>query len=67
MKYEIRVDGIVCQHCAKSISETLCRIDGIISHSVDLNNGIITVEVKDESVSVSFIEATICELGFDIV
>ncbi|MGA2733050.1 MAG: heavy metal-associated domain-containing protein [Syntrophobacteraceae bacterium] len=40
----VRVKGMSCQHCAKTVKKTLEEIDGITNVAVDLETGEVTFE-----------------------
>jgi len=45
--YEMRVDGLACPYCAYGIEKKLKAIDGVQDIDVDLNAGIVRVDVSD--------------------
>lgn len=44
-QYQMRVDGLACPYCAYGIEKNLKKIDGVNKIDVDLNNGLVTVNV----------------------
>lgn len=44
-QYQMRVDGLACPYCAYGIEKKLKKIDGVEKFEVDLNNGLVTVNV----------------------
>jgi len=46
-QYQIRVDGMACPYCAYGIEKNLKKIDGVEEIVVDLNKGLVTVNVTD--------------------
>ena len=44
-QYQMRVDGLACPYCAYGIEKNLKKIDGVEKIDVDLNNGLVTVNV----------------------
>ena len=44
-RYQMRVDGLACPYCAYGIEKNLKKIDGVEKIGVDLNNGLVTVNV----------------------
>ena len=51
--YEMRVDGLACPYCAYGIEKKLAAIDGVHNLDVDLENGLVSVDVNDGVVPVS--------------
>lgn len=43
--YEMRVDGLACPYCAYGIEKKLTAIDGVQGFDVDLDAGIVRVDV----------------------
>ena len=65
MKTKVSIDGMNCQHCVKSVTETLNNIDGISSTVVDLEEKTAMVESispPDEAT----IRQTISDAGFTV-
>ena len=46
-QYLMRVDGLACPYCAYGIEKKLSAIDGVQAIDVDLNTGIVQVDVAD--------------------
>ena len=46
-QYVMRVDGLACPYCAYGIEKKLTAIDGVEKIDVDLENGLVIVDVAD--------------------
>ncbi len=46
-QYTMRVDGLACPYCAYGIEKKLNAIDGVEKIDVNLNKGLVTVNVAD--------------------
>ncbi len=46
-QYQMRVDGLACPYCAYGIEKNLKKIDGVGKMEVDLNNGLVIVNVAE--------------------
>lgn len=46
-QYVIRVDGLACPFCAYGVEKKLNKIDGVERVDIDLNDGLVTVDVLD--------------------
>ncbi len=46
-QYQMRVDGLACPYCAYGIEKKLKKIEGVEKIHVDLNKGLVTVNVGD--------------------
>ena len=49
-RYELRVDGLACPFCAYGIEKKLNAIDGVDEVVIDLNSGLVTVDVTEGAV-----------------
>ncbi|WJW76431.1 heavy-metal-associated domain-containing protein [Thiohalobacter sp. IOR34] len=46
-QYVMRVDGLACPYCAYGIEKKLKQIDGVEQIDVDLEKGLVTVDVVE--------------------
>lgn len=46
-QYVMRVDGLACPYCAYGIEKKLKQIDGVEKIDVDLEKGLVVVEVRE--------------------
>lgn len=46
-EYIMRVDGLACPYCAYGVEKKLKQIDGVQNIDVDLNKGLVTVQVAE--------------------
>jgi len=46
-QYAMRVDGLACPYCAYGIEKKLKQIDGVKRIDVDLDKGLVTVNVRE--------------------
>ena len=49
MRYQFKVEGMTCGHCAKTVTESIQEIDGAARVDVDLPKGRVTVESSQAS------------------
>ena len=47
LEYQMRVDGLACPYCAYGVEKKLKAIDGVEKVHVDLDKGLVTVDVKE--------------------
>jgi copper chaperone len=47
IRYVMRIDGLACPYCAYGIEKKLKAVDGVEKIDVDLNKGLVTVNVAD--------------------
>jgi len=46
-EYVMRVDGLACPFCAYGVEKKLKRLEGVKGVDVDLDRGLVTVEVEN--------------------
>ena len=44
-QYQLRVDGLACPFCAYGVEKELARADGVTGLEIDIDLGIVTVEM----------------------
>ena len=62
-KITIKIEGMHCNHCLKSVEEGLKKINGIKKVKVILDTGEATITYKGE-LSLDDVEKCITDLGF---
>jgi copper ion binding protein len=61
----LRVAGMTCQHCVRSVREALEGHQGVRSAEVDLENGRAVVEYDEGLVSVQDMAGVVAEEGYE--
>ncbi|MFZ0943444.1 MAG: heavy metal-associated domain-containing protein [Syntrophobacteraceae bacterium] len=61
----VRVKGMSCQHCVKTVKKTLEEIDGITNVAVDLESGEVTFE-ETRSVDNELMRDKIKKAGYEL-
>jgi copper chaperone CopZ len=59
------VTGMTCEHCAKSVTEEVGKIDGVESVAVDLPTGAVTV-LSASVLSEDAVRAAVDEAGYQV-
>jgi len=62
----LNVEGMSCSHCEKRVKEALDAIRGVISVSVNLDEGKVAVDYDTTGVNEEQIKRTIIEAGYGI-
>ena len=65
-KATIKVTGMTCGGCVKSIENALDTYAGISRTSADLDAGTVSVEFDGKQIQRSAIERAITDAGFDV-
>jgi copper chaperone len=63
----LKVEGMTCQHCVETITETLGVIVGINKVAVDLEKKEVQIDYNEEETSLKAISDKIVEMGFELV
>lgn len=66
MEIKLKVGGMHCQSCAKSIKEAFAVIPGVKETVVDLDENSVIVQV-DSGVEGNILKSKVEELGFDVL
>ena len=61
----IKIDGMTCNNCVKSVHNVVSKLDGVQTISVSLEQQQATATFDDSKVSAEKIAATIEDAGFD--
>ena len=59
------VDGMTCEHCVRSVTEEITKIEGVTHVAVDLASGPVAV-TSDSPVEGATIVAAIDEAGYTV-
>ena len=62
----IKVDGMTCGGCVRSIENALGNRDGISSASADLDSGLVEIGFDPAVIQQAGIESAIEDAGFDV-
>lgn len=65
-RVEIRVDGMTCGGCVKSIQNALNNRDGVASAAADLDSSMVAIEFDSGVIQQDAIEQAIVDAGFSV-
>ncbi|MCI5893654.1 MAG: copper ion binding protein [Clostridiales bacterium] len=66
-KYEIKIDGMSCNHCTASVQKALTALDGVMSVDVSLEKATATVEYDEEHTNEEIFKNVIQDLGYSVI
>lgn len=66
MKYEFKVEGMMCEGCKNNVISTLSKIDGVSAVNVDLKTKITIVETTKD-IDESTFDSAIKKAGFKYI
>ncbi len=64
-KRVIKIGGMSCDHCKKSVTEALEALSGVSNVSVDLTGGTATIDWDESACGEEEIRSAIEDIGFD--
>ena len=67
MRKILKVEGMTCQHCDQTVSETVGKMAGVQKVDVDLDRKEVTIEFDEAQTKLNEVSAQIVEAGFEIV
>ena len=62
----LTVAGMTCEHCARSVTEEVSRIPGVVGVDVDLASGAVTVG-SDNELELGAVARAVAEAGYEVV
>ncbi len=67
MQSILNVEGMTCQHCVQTVSETVGKMAGVEKVQVDLDQKKVTVEYDESQSQLNDISTRIVEAGFEVI
>jgi copper chaperone CopZ len=64
-KAELKIGGMTCQGCVRSVEMKLSKVAGVDSANVNLGAGRATVEFDDSEADVDKLIAAVQQIGFE--
>ena len=65
-KIELKVEGMTCGGCVKSIQNALTGRNGVDNATADLEAGTVEIEFDGKVIQQSALEQAIIDAGFDV-
>ena len=65
MKFELDVEGMMCNHCEKRVKESISKIDGVKGVKANHKSGKVIIDTSKE-VDVDLIKDAIKEAGYKV-
>ena len=66
MQKVLKVEGMSCQHCVKTVSETVGKMAGVQRVDVNLDQKKVTIEFDESQTKLEEVSAQIVEAGFEV-
>lgn len=62
----LKVEGMTCQHCAQTITDSLKKISGVQAVEVNLDQNEVKINYDEEKTDLKEISGGITEAGFEL-
>ena len=66
-KAKIKIDGMTCQHCVKTVTDVMMGIDGVSQVKVNLKKGEARLKFERDLLDLELLETAIVTAGFEFV
>ena len=66
-KAKIKIDGMSCQHCVKTVTDVMMGIDGVSQGKVNLKKGEARLKFERDRLDLELLETAIVTAGFEFV
>lgn len=64
-KTKLKINGMSCQHCVKTVKDALTALEGVQSAKVNLRKGEAAVRFDELSITPTHLKDAITEAGFE--
>lgn len=66
-KAKIKINGMSCQHCVKTVTDVMMGIDGVSQVKVNLKKGEARLKFERDRLDLELLETAIVTAGFEFV
>ena len=67
MQKVLKVEGMTCQHCVQTVTETVGKMTGVEKVEVSLEQKEVTIDFDELQTQTEVISAQIVEAGFELI
>ena len=67
MQKVLKVEGMTCQHCVQTVTETVGKMTGVEKVEVSLEQKEVTIDFDELQTQTEAISAQIIEAGFEVI
>ena len=67
MQKVLKVEGMTCQHCIQTVTETVGKIKGVEQVDISLEQKEVTIDFDELRTQTEVISAQIIEAGFEVI
>ena len=66
-KTKLKINGMSCQHCVKTVTDALTELEGVQRAKVNLRKGEAVVRFDALHVTPTHLKAAVTEAGFEVL
>ena len=66
-KAKIKINGMSCQHCVKTVTDVMMDLDGVSQVKVNLKKGEARLKFERDLLDLELLETAIVTAGFEFV
>ena len=66
-KTKLKIGGMSCQHCVKTVTDALTELEGVQRAKVNLRKGEAVVRFNELDITLTHLKDAITEAGFDVL
>jgi copper chaperone len=67
MQKVLKVEGMTCQHCVQTVTETVGKIKGVEQVDISLEQKEVTIDFDELQTQTEAISTRIVEAGFEVI
>ena len=64
---KVKIDGMSCQHCVKTVTDAMVDLDGVSQVKVNLKKGEARLKFERDRLDLESLETAIVTAGFEFV
>lgn len=66
-KVKLKIDGMSCQHCVKTVTAALTEVAGVQRAKVNLRKGEAVVRFDETRTATNVLKTAVTEAGFEVL
>ena len=66
-KVKLKINGMSCQHCVKTVTDALTEVAGVQRAKVNLRKGEAVVRFDETCTATTVLKSAITEAGFEVL
>ncbi len=66
-KTKLKISGMSCQHCVKTVTNALTELEGVAGAKVNLRKGEAVVRFNERRITFAHLRDAVTEAGFEVL